>query len=134
MEGSSRPDRELLDAAVLCRHLAAVAVVILSGDDEGRTRAANDSQLALRARQDVVYEMGWFRGRLGRHAVVALIEEGVETPSDTSMSGVVSIPFDTEAAGATGWLKSSAPAASRSTSTTSPDPAAWVAVVVAKSR
>jgi predicted nucleotide-binding protein len=70
----------------------AVAVVILSGDDEGRTRATDDKQLHLRARQNVVYEMGWFHGRLGPRSVIALIEHGVDAPTD--ISGIASIPFD----------------------------------------
>jgi hypothetical protein len=45
-----------------------------------------------RARQNVVFELGFFIGKLGRAHVCALCEEGVEIPSD--YSGVLFIPID----------------------------------------
>ncbi|MEA2901401.1 MAG: hypothetical protein QOH36_1288 [Actinomycetota bacterium] len=45
-----------------------------------------------RARQNVVYELGWFDGRLGRGRVVALYVEGIELPSD--LAGILYIPID----------------------------------------
>ena len=75
---------------------ARAAVVLLSGDDLGGERAAESAEppdLRPRARQDLVYELGWFHGRLGRHGVVVLVEEGVETPGDI---GVPYVAFDAE--------------------------------------
>ena len=40
-----------------------------------------------RARQNVVYEAGYFMGKLGRERVIMLVDEGVELPSD--LQGVV---------------------------------------------
>ena len=45
-----------------------------------------------RARQNVILEMGFFLGKLGRNRVCALYEEGVEVPSD--YHGVLFIPID----------------------------------------
>lgn len=45
-----------------------------------------------RARQNVVFELGYFIGRLGRNRVCALYREGVEIPSD--YSGVLYIKLD----------------------------------------
>ncbi len=59
---------------------AAYAVVLLTGDDEGRVAGSSDWQ--RRARQNVVLELGLFIGLLGRHKVMALYEPGVEIPSD----------------------------------------------------
>jgi hypothetical protein len=59
---------------------AAYAVVLLTGDDEGR--AAGSGSLRRRARQNVVLELGLFIGLLGRKNVTALHEPGVEIPSD----------------------------------------------------
>ncbi len=61
---------------------AGFAVVLLTADDVGRTKEA--SALNVRARQNVVFELGFFFGKLGRRRVVALYEEGVELPSDIS--------------------------------------------------
>jgi predicted nucleotide-binding protein len=71
------------------------AVVILTGDDSG---SSNDHPEAvhLRGRQNVVFELGYFVGRLGRRRVCTLYGEGVEIPSD--FNGIVYVPLD--AAGA----------------------------------
>lgn len=59
---------------------AAYAVVLLTGDDEGRVTGSGDWQ--KRARQNVILELGLFIGLLGRDKVMALYESGVEIPSD----------------------------------------------------
>jgi predicted nucleotide-binding protein len=69
---------------------AAFAVVLLTGDDEGRLRGSGEWH--RRARQNVVFELGFFIGKLGRARVAVLYEEGVELPSD--VSGVLYTPFD----------------------------------------
>lgn len=71
------------------------AVVLLTRDDVGAPRTAPED-LKPRARQNVLLELGYFLGSLGRTHVCALREEGVEIPSD--LSGVLYVPFD--AAGA----------------------------------
>lgn len=67
------------------------AVVLLTGDDVGRPRAAK-TEPSLRARQNVILELGYFLGRLGRARVCALYEAGVEVPSD--YSGVLFVELD----------------------------------------
>ncbi|HEX8620862.1 MAG TPA: nucleotide-binding protein [Allosphingosinicella sp.] len=57
------------------------AVVLLSPDDEGRLKGA-ESQLQDRARQNVVLELGYFVGKLGRGNVCALKRGDLELPSD----------------------------------------------------
>jgi len=66
------------------------AVVLLTGDDEGHQQQMQDALLP-RARQNVIFELGYFIGRLGRSRVCALYEDGVELPSD--YSGVTFIPW-----------------------------------------
>jgi predicted nucleotide-binding protein len=57
------------------------AVVLLTGDDQGGPAAElHNSQ--PRARQNVVLELGWFCGEIGREHVAVLYEPGVELPSD----------------------------------------------------
>ncbi|HWA54803.1 MAG TPA: nucleotide-binding protein [Solirubrobacterales bacterium] len=67
------------------------AVVLLTSDDVGRSRVAPEGQLSARARQNVILELGYFIGKLGRERVVALYDDGVELPSD--YSGVEFISF-----------------------------------------
>lgn len=73
---------------------AAFAVVLLTGDDVG---GLNPDGLQPRARQNVVFEFGFFFGALGRNRVAVLHGEGVEPPSD--VLGIVYIPLD----GAGAW-------------------------------
>lgn len=62
------------------------ALILLTPDDVG---AACDDQnnLQPRARQNVILELGYFCGALGRNRVMVLYGEGVEVPSD--FDGVV---------------------------------------------
>jgi predicted nucleotide-binding protein len=56
------------------------AIVLITPDDEGRLR--DEGGLAPRARQNVIFELGFFYGRLGREKVCAVVKQGVEFPSD----------------------------------------------------
>ena len=58
------------------------AIVLLTSDDKGGVAAANPSELQPRARQNVVFELGYFFAALGRENVCALYADGVEQPSD----------------------------------------------------
>jgi len=49
-------------------------------------------QMANQARQNVILELGYFIGRLGRNRVAALKKGNLEIPSD--ILGVVYTPFD----------------------------------------
>lgn len=72
---------------------SAFAVVLLTGDDEGRLRSNEEGEQPLqpRARQNVVFELGFFVGALGRDRVAVLHEDGVELPSD--LHGLAYIPY-----------------------------------------
>jgi len=73
----------------------AFAVVLLTPDDLG-CAADKPENLDPRARQNVILELGYFMGRLGRTRVCALYKGGVELPSD--FQGVVYIELDTAGA------------------------------------
>lgn len=85
------------------------AVILLSPDDLGATEysveeaksTGNDNAEKLRgvvgaleprARQNVVFELGFFYGKLGRRNACVLLVGGVEKPSD--MDGIVYVDFD----------------------------------------
>ena len=61
------------------------AIVLLTADDEGK--AITESDYQKRARQNVIFEMGYFVGKLSRSNVFMLLDDGVEKPSD--MDGIV---------------------------------------------
>lgn len=68
------------------------AVVLLTADDRGGKAQQSELTYRPRARQNVIFELGYFCGRLGRDKVIALVRDGVELPSD--YDGVVYIPLD----------------------------------------
>lgn len=70
------------------------AVVLYTADDVGGVGKSTPEKLALRARQNVIFEQGFFIGKLGRKRVATLYERGVEIPSD--YQGVIYIPLDAE--------------------------------------
>ena len=82
--------RTILEKFEAYASTAGFAVALLTADDVGRANAASNE--AARARQNVVFEAGYFAGRLGRERVVMLHEEGVELPSD--LQGVVYVVLD----------------------------------------
>lgn len=61
------------------------AICLFTEDDLGKPKA--DESLKARARQNVVFEAGYFIGKLGRENVVLLANKKIEMPSD--LSGVV---------------------------------------------
>jgi predicted nucleotide-binding protein len=68
------------------------AVVLLTPDDRGGISDGTFEAQNRRARQNVLLELGFFLGALGRSHVCALYVEGVEIPSD--YSGVLFLPLD----------------------------------------
>lgn len=68
------------------------SVVLLTGDDLGGAKETPHDKQKPRARQNVILELGFFLGKLGRKRVCALYQEGVEIPSD--YDGVIFIPLD----------------------------------------
>lgn len=69
----------------------AFAVVLLTGDDVGRLASDPVDTEQSRPRQNVILELGYFIGRLGREKVCALYEDGVELPSDYEGVGFVKV-------------------------------------------
>ena len=75
---------------------AAFAIVLLTADDRGGPADEPPNHQKRRARQNVVFELGFFIAKLGSARVCALYEDGVELPSD--YAGVAYVRLD--AAGA----------------------------------
>lgn len=61
------------------------AICLFTDDDIGR--AKDEQQDNMRARQNVVFEAGFFMGKLGRDRVILLARQGIELPSD--IKGVI---------------------------------------------
>ncbi len=70
------------------------AIILISADDVGYGKTDKPENAKLRARQNVILELGFFLGKLGVERVIALFEqtENFEIPSD--YDGVLFIPYD----------------------------------------
>ncbi len=66
---------------------AACAIVIMTPDDQARAKN-NPEEIENRARQNVVFELGYFYGKLRRENVIVL-NFGVELPGD--IKGMVDV-------------------------------------------
>jgi predicted nucleotide-binding protein len=69
---------------------APYAIIVLTPDDQGSRKGETDTR--PRGRQNVIFEMGYFYGRIGRRNVAVLIDATVEKPSDTD--GIAYIALD----------------------------------------
>lgn len=69
----------------------AFAVVLLTPDDHG-SKIGEKEKFLKRARQNVIFELGYFIGKLGRKNVVGLVKDNIEIPSD--YTGIIYIGVD----------------------------------------
>jgi predicted nucleotide-binding protein len=65
------------------------AIILLTPDDIGYPKSENskkeeDRNIELRSRQNVIFEFGFFVGKLSRKNVCCIFKEGVTLPSDLS--------------------------------------------------
>lgn len=75
---------------------AGFAIVILTPDDIGALKDKVEDESKPRARQNVVFELGYFMGKLGRDRVCPLFKGKIEKPSD--IDGVIYVTMENE-----GW-------------------------------
>ena len=75
-----------------CSSNVGYAIALVTPDDIGTLKDIEDDELNDRARQNVVFELGYFMGKLGRERVCLLLKDQVELPSD--IGGIVYIYMD----------------------------------------
>ncbi|RJX34272.1 MAG: hypothetical protein C4531_04455 [Desulfurivibrio sp.] len=68
------------------------ALVLYTPCDHGRGAHESNIPPKNRARQNVVFEHGYFMAKLGRENVCALVKGDIETPND--ISGVIYVNLD----------------------------------------
>lgn len=68
------------------------AIILMTADDEGRLKG--DNALQPRARQNVIFELGFLLAKLGRNRVVALCQQGVPLEWPSNYQGVLYLELD----------------------------------------
>lgn len=71
---------------------AGYAIVLLTSDDKGYSKEAGEAAISGRARQNVIYELGFFVGSLGMDRVCVIYQDGVEMPSD--LVGLATVRYE----------------------------------------
>ena len=82
LENSNGGIQSVFDALVKCSYSIEFAIILLSADDIALD--VENNKITRRARQNVIFEMGFFAGALGKDNVIVLYEknENFEFPSD----------------------------------------------------
>lgn len=91
--------KTIIEKFEICSENVSFAVVLLSPDDKGYKKDQEPESASYRARQNVILELGYFLGKLGRENVCALLKAGenFEFPSD--IFGSLYTPYDSNS----GW-------------------------------
>lgn len=71
---------------------ASYAIVLFTPDDVGALKEEADQESNPRARQNVIFELGFFIGKLGRKGVCCIYQGVVELPSD--IDGLLYVEMD----------------------------------------
>ena len=89
-----QPDKgnTVIEKLERCSSNVGYAIALVTPDDIGALKDKEDDELNPRARQNVVFELGYFMGKLGRDRVCLLLKDQVELPSD--IGGIVYISMD----------------------------------------
>jgi predicted nucleotide-binding protein len=83
-ETGERAGHQIRDVVEEMLHKASIAILVMTGEDQ-------QADGSLRARQNVVHELGLFQGRLGFTKAVVLLENG--TDSFSNINGVHQIRY-----------------------------------------
>lgn len=68
------------------------AIVLLTPDD--RAKKSDEQKYKTRARQNVVFEFGYFAGKLGRERTVTLYRETKDFEKPSDLDGLLYIPYN----------------------------------------
>jgi len=72
------------------------AIILMTPDDSGGLIGELFEKQKPRARQNVILELGFFLGKIGRERTCIIYDQSVEIPSD--YNGVLYVPYDREGA------------------------------------
>ena len=72
------------------------AIVLCSADDKGYAKNLTAKSAKLRARQNVIFEMGYFIAKLGANNVAVVLEDDTNFEKPSDIAGVAYTNFDSD--------------------------------------
>jgi predicted nucleotide-binding protein len=81
------------------------AVILLSPDEYSCTRGETVDKRKFRPAQDVIFELGFFVGRIGKERVLVLCKEAADFEVPSNYKGVLFTPFDEKGSWKTRLIK-----------------------------
>lgn len=87
--------RSLIEKYEAVARRSMVAVVLMTADDVGGLAGG---KLRPRARQNVVFELGYFVASIGRRRIVVLCEASLDVDLPSDIKGMHWLPFDDDGA------------------------------------
>jgi len=85
--------RTIMEKFEDCSEAISFAIILLSPDDEGCEANNFPESAKLRARQNVILELGYFIGKLGRTKVLVLFKDEIDFEHPSDFVGVLYTPF-----------------------------------------
>lgn len=93
LQEDTEAGRPLIEKFEKVASVCTCAIAVLTPDDE--VLSDDSGRGSLRARQNVIYEIGWFAGRRGGHRVLMLFRGKIAIPSN--LDGVDHLNFNVDA-------------------------------------
>ena len=85
--------RAIIEKFEDCSETISFAIILLSPDDKGCEANNFPESAKLRARQNVILELGYFIGKLGRNKVFVLFKDEINFEHPSDFVGVLYTPF-----------------------------------------
>ena len=85
--------RTIMEKFEDCSEAISFAIILLSPDDKGCEANNFPESAKLRARQNVILELGYFIGKLGRTKVFVLFKDEIDFDHPSDFVGVLYTPF-----------------------------------------
>jgi len=85
--------RAIIEKFEDCSEAISFAIILLSPDDKGCEANNFPESAKMRARQNVILELGYFIGKLGRTKVLVLFKDEIDFEHPSDFVGVLYTPF-----------------------------------------
>ena len=97
LENETNEGQTIIEKFLKKSHDCNFAIILMSSDDIGGLANSKNKQ-KYRTRQNVVLELGFFLGKLGRHRILVLHPDEIEIEKPSDFDGIIYLPYDNKGA------------------------------------